>query len=168
MTDPSRSHVIQPHAPGESRPEDHRTPEAVVHALYDVLSGPPEKEEPRDWDRLRSILLPDARFRIVRWPDAQGKPVGQLRGWNVEEFIADARVQYGERGFWEREIWGRTERFGGIAHRISAYESVVGSEDADPVGRGVNSFQLVRFERRWRIAAVAWDIETPDHPLPEG
>jgi hypothetical protein len=159
---------VRPEHPGEPRPEDHKTPEAAVHALYEALSGPAEKETPRDWDRLRSLLLPDCRFLIARFPDEDGKPVEDLRTWDVDAFIEDARATYQETGFWERELWGRTERFGNIAHRISAYESVVGVEDADPASRGVNSFQLVRYERAWWIAAVAWDIETPDHPLPEG
>lgn len=159
--------AIRPEPGGELRPEDHRTPEAAVHALYDALSGPAERDTPRDWDRLRSLLLPGARFVITRWPDEEGRPREDLREWSTELFIEEARAMYREQGFWERELWGRTERFGNIAHRISAYESVVGSEDADPVGRGVNSFQLVRYDRAWWIASVVWDIETPSHPLPE-
>lgn len=160
--------VIRPEHEGELTGEDHKTPETVVEALYESLSGPAESDEPRDWDRLRSLLLPGARFLIVRWPDEDGKPAEDLREWDVDAFIEDARAMYSESGFWERELWGRTERFGNIAHRLSAYESVVGSPDADPVGRGVNSFQLARFGGRWWIASVVWDIETPDHPLPEG
>jgi hypothetical protein len=169
MTDTTpNARPVRPEHHGEPRPEDHRTPEAAVHALYDALSGPAEKDTSRDWDRLRSLLLPDARLRITRWPDEDGRPVEDIRAWDVDGFVATTRAMYQDQGFWERELWGRTERFGNIAHRISAYESVVGAEDADPVSRGVNSFQLVRYERGWWIAAVAWDIETPDHPLPEG
>ncbi|MFO7894653.1 MAG: hypothetical protein R6U63_13035 [Longimicrobiales bacterium] len=164
----SVARVLRPDPELEVHTEDHGTPEAVVHALYAALSGSGEPESPRDWDRLRSLLLPDARFLMTRWPDADGKPREDLRAWDVDGFITDARSSYGDQGFWERELWGRTERFGNIAHRISAYESVVGSEDADPVGRGVNSFQLVRFDRLWWIASVIWDVETPSHPLPEG
>ncbi len=142
------------------------SPEAVVRALYDVLSGPAESERERDWARLRSLCLPEARFLIARWPDPEGDPIEHLREWDVEGFIRDARRFYHSDGFWEREVWGRTDRFGNVAHRFSSYESRVGSEDSDPVGRGVNSFQLVRFGPRWWIVSVAWDVETPDQAIP--
>ncbi|NIP77825.1 MAG: hypothetical protein GWM90_00925 [Gemmatimonadetes bacterium] len=137
-------------------------------ALYDVLSGPAEDARERDWDRLRALVLPGARFLIARWPGEDGRPIQDLREWDVEGFIRDAKLFYSHEGFWEREIWGRTERFGNVAHRFSSYESRVGSEDSEPVGRGVNSFQLVRFGGRWWIASIVWDVEGPDQPIPEG
>jgi hypothetical protein len=142
------------------------TPEAVVAALYRILSGPAELERERDWDALRALVLPGARFLIARWPDDEGVHVEDLREWDVEGFIRDARRFYREDGFWEQELWGRTERFGNVAHRFSSYESRVGREDDDPIGRGVNSFQLVRFRDRWWIASIVWDVEGPDQPIP--
>ena len=43
-----------------ARPEDVATPEAIVAALYDVISGP--KGKARDWDRFRSLFAPEARM----------------------------------------------------------------------------------------------------------
>lgn len=74
---------------------------------------------------------------------------------------------YRERGFWEREVWHRTERFGNVTHVFSAYESRLGSPDSAPVGRGINSVQLARSQGRWWIASIAWDVETPANPIPE-
>lgn len=142
------------------------SPESVVEALYDVLSGPAERERERDWDRLRALCLPGARFLICHGWDEKGRHVPGLREWDVDGFIADARRAYAEDGFWEREIGGRTERFGNLAHRFSAYESRVGSESSEPVGRGINTIQLVRYDGRWWIASVVWDSETPDQPIP--
>jgi hypothetical protein len=142
------------------------TPDAVVAALYDVLSGPAERVRERDWDLFRDLALPGARFIICRWPDGTGQPVPDLREWDVEGFIADARIAYAEEGFWEREIAGRTEIFGNVAHRFSSYESRVGTVESEPVGRGINSLQLVRWAGRWWISSIAWDVEGPDQPLP--
>lgn len=157
---------MRPTASGPDDSERFRTPEAVVTALYEVLSGPPELEQARDWDLFKRLVLPDARFLIARWPDSDGNPVEDLREWDVGGFIQDAQQFYRAEGFWEREIWGRTDRFGNVAHRFSSYESRVGSEDSEPVGRGINSFQLVRFGSRWWIAGIAWDVEGPDQPIP--
>lgn len=143
------------------------TPEAVVEALYETLSGPAELEQERDWDRLRALCLPGARFLIARWPDADGNPAEDLREWDVEGFIADAKRFYRDEAFWEREVWGRTERFGRVAHRFSSYESIVGSPDSEPAARGINSFQLVRYGGRWWLVNVAWDVESPGQPIPE-
>ena len=140
------------------------TPEA---ALYDVLSGPAERERARDWDRLRSLMLPGARFLICHGWDDEGRPTRELREWDIEGFVTDARAIYREQGFWERGIAGRTDRFGAVAHRFSSCESRVGSEASEPVGRGVNSIQRVRHAGRWWIASVVWDTERLDRPIPE-
>lgn len=138
-----------------------RSPEAAVAALYDVISGP--ADETRDWERFASLFLPDGRIRaFTTLPD--GTP--QEGSWSVEQFAGAAAEYYAEDGFWEREIWSRTDRFGTVAHVLSSYESRVGSPDADPIGRGLNSIQLVRHEGRWWIAAIAFDVERPDDPLP--
>lgn len=158
---------VRPARSADDGAERFSTPEGVVTALYDVLSGPPEQEQERDWALFKRLVLPDAHFLIARWPDQDGNPVEDLREWDVQGFIKDAQRFYRAEGFWEREIWGRTDRFGNVAHRFSSYESRVGSEDTDPVGRGVNSFQLVRFRGRWWIASIAWDVEGPDRPIPE-
>lgn len=142
------------------------TPEAVVQALYESLSGPAEQDRPRDRDRLRSLFLPEARLVLVRWSTPEGGDEEVLRAWDVDAFIEAARMFYRETAFYEREIGRRIDRFGNIAHVLSAYESRVGSEESEPVFRGINSVQLVRSERRWWIAHLIWDVERPSHPIP--
>jgi hypothetical protein len=142
------------------------TPEAVVTAMYDAISGPAERDQERDWRRFRALALPGARFLIGHGWDAHGNPVPDLREWDLEGFIADAKRAYRWEGFWEREIWGNTESFGNIAHRFSSYESRVGSEESEPVARGINSIQLVRSGDRWWLASVVWDVESEVQPIP--
>ncbi len=43
-----------------AKPEDVNSPEAILAAVYDVISG--AKGQPRDWDRMRSLFIPDARL----------------------------------------------------------------------------------------------------------
>lgn len=61
----------------EARTEDVRSPESVVTAIYESISGPAESERVRDWDRLRALFLADARFTLVRWgaPDGTSQHV---------------------------------------------------------------------------------------------
>jgi len=160
--------IVALNAAQAARREDVATPEAAVAAVYDVISGPAERERPRDWDRFRSLFLPGARFLLTRWGDREsGTEEEVVREWDVEGFITVASTVYRERGFWEREVWHRTDRFGNIAHVFSTYESRLDSPDSDPVGRGINSVQLVRSQGRWWIAEIAWDVETPANAIPE-
>jgi hypothetical protein len=148
------------------RPEDVRSPEALVRSLYECISGPAESEREREWDRLRSLALPDIRFVLVRWQGEVGEEEQVLRGWDLEGFIATAKYFYRESAFYERELWHRTERFGNIAHVLSTYESRLGPDDPEPIMRGINSIQAVRDDRRWWIASVVWDLERPENPIP--
>ncbi|MFW6206585.1 MAG: serine hydrolase [Gemmatimonadota bacterium] len=151
----------------EPIPGDVASPEAVVQAVYECISGPAERDEPRDWDRLRSLFLPNARLVLARWQSPEGDNEEVLRAWDVEEFIEAARGFYLESAFFEREVGRRVDHFGNIAHVFSGYESRVGSPESDPVSRGINSVQLVRSDGRWWIAHLVWDVETPANPLPD-
>lgn len=51
-------------------PGDVASPEAVVEALYEVISGP--ADEPRDWDRFRALFLPGARVMAFTTLDDGG------------------------------------------------------------------------------------------------
>ena len=57
-----------------AKSDDVKSVDAIVAALYDVISGPAGK--PRDWDRFRSLFAPDGRLGIVRptRPAVNGQP----------------------------------------------------------------------------------------------
>jgi hypothetical protein len=142
---------------------DASSPETVATALYEVISGPASEE--RDWERFRSLFFRDARIII-----GSSSPDGSIEAgkeWGVEEFVEAAGAHYRENGFWERELASRTEHFGNIAHVFSTYESCRGSEDSDPIGRGINSFQLIRDHDRWLVVSILFDVERPDRQIPE-
>jgi hypothetical protein len=44
----------------QARAEDVTSIDAIINAVYDVISGP--AGEARDWDRFRSLFLPEARL----------------------------------------------------------------------------------------------------------
>jgi hypothetical protein len=163
--DPMERAIVTMPAHPAADPADVATPEAVIVALYEVISGPAELQQERNWDRLRSLLAPRAAFRLVRWLGNDGV-AHDLREWNAEAFIEVARSAWRETGFWEREVWSRTDGFGNIAHVLSTYESRVGSSDTEPVSRGVNSFQLIRTAGRWWLVSTVWDIEAPGNEIP--
>src|SRR5580704_18246165 len=50
-------------APPPAKPADVSSPDAILAATYDVISGPPGT---RDWDRFRSLFVPGARLIAVQ------------------------------------------------------------------------------------------------------
>lgn len=87
----------------------------------------------------------------------------------VEEYIANKAEFLTESGFAESALVNRVEVYGDIAHAWSSYSGDWVEPDGSP-GRtvGINSFQLRRQgDGRWLIHSLLWQVETPDHPLPE-
>lgn len=142
-----------------AEPEDVESIDAIVAALYDVISGPVGEE--RDWNRMRSLFIPGGRLMPVgpRGPGAAG-----MRILEVNDYIALSGPTLERGGFTERELARRTERFGHIAHVFSTYEGHMETEDM--VVRGINSIQLVHDGTRWWVVSVFWEAETEDNPLP--
>src|SRR5215210_5864511 len=52
------------------RPEDVKSIDAIIAAVYDVISGPVGQK--RDWERMRSLFVPGARLM----PTAAVRPPG--------------------------------------------------------------------------------------------
>jgi hypothetical protein len=143
-----------------AKPEDVATPEAIVAALYDVISGP--KGQARDWERFRSLFAPGARMI------PSGKRKDGTTGFRVitpEDYITQSEKFLVDEGFREREIHRVEERFGGLVHVFTTYEALR-EGDPKPFMRGINSVQLVNDGKRWWILTVAWTPETPEQPLP--
>ena len=144
-----------------ARPADVASAEAIIAALYDVISGP--RGQDRDWQRFRSLFTSGARL-IVGAPSPDGRVPS--RNMTVEEYVAAADPFLKRDGFWEREIARRIERYGNVTHVFSTYESRVNTPDSPPFSRGINSIQLVTNGERWWVVTILWDFERPGNPIP--
>ena len=146
--------------PPAARAADVGSIDTIVAALYDVISGPAGQK--RDWNRMRSLFVPGAR----PIPTAIREAGAEARIRDVEAYIAGATATLERNGFFEREIFRKTEAFGNIAHVFSTYESRRTAADPAPFARGINSIQLLKDGDRWWIVTVFWDAERPGTPLP--
>jgi hypothetical protein len=147
------------HAVPAAAPADVASVDAIVAALYDVISGP--AGQPREWSRMRSLFIPGGR--LMPTGPRPGGGIG-IRLLEVNDYIALSGAQLERIGFTEREIARRVEQFGHIAHVFSTYEGR--TETDTTVIRGINSIQLMNDGARWWIVTVLWEAERPDNPLP--
>lgn len=146
-----------------ANPKDVESMDAILAALYDVISGP--AGEKRDWDRMKSLFIPEGRL-MPSGKNAQTGNVG-YRIWTVQEYIDQAGSNLERDGFFEVEIARRVEEYGTIAHVFSTYESRRNEDDEKPFARGINSIQLLKGQDRWFIVSVFWMGENAEFPLPE-
>jgi hypothetical protein len=159
----------RPGWPAAKNSSDVDTVEHLLVSLYDVISGPAGK--PRDWDRFRSLFLPDGRLGVIR-PDAPASADQPARKSDAVFLTPDMYVErddpyFKTHGFFERSIANRVEEFGNLVHVWSTYESRHTAEDATPFTRGINSIQIVHAQGRFWIASIMWDDERSGLTLPE-
>jgi hypothetical protein len=156
------------------RAADVASMDAIVAAVYDVISGPAGQK--RDWERMRSLFAPGARLMPtspVRPPGSgtdaplTGNEAYATRVLDVDGYIERSSKFLEERGFFERETARRVETYGHIAHVWSTYEARHAAGDPKPFIRGINSIQLVNDGKRWWVVSIFWEAETPRTPLPE-
>jgi hypothetical protein len=143
----------------EAKREDVETIEGIVRALYDVISGP---AGPRDWERERTLLHPQARLMPTR-PGPEGG--GLVDVFDCEGYIASRSPFFAGNDFYEVEVEQRVDSFGNIAQVWSRYEGRR-SPDGEPFFRGINSIQLFNDGDRWWVMSVLWDNEREGNLLP--
>ena len=144
-----------------ANPKDVQSLDAMVRAIYDVISGPPGA---RDWDRFNSLFTKDARLIAVRVPKEGGKP--DLAVMTPADYAARAGKYFLEHGFFEHELSRKTDSYGAMTHIYSTYESRE-TKDGKPIDRGINSMEFFYDGERWWCVEIYWDAERPGNPIPE-
>jgi hypothetical protein len=140
-------------------PTDVESIDAILAALYDVISGPAGE---RDWDRFRSLFTPNAILvPMVPTPDGS-TPVRVL---SAEDYVTRIGPVFTQNPFYEIESGRTLDRYGNVANAMSAYESRR-APDEEPFARGINTITLVTDGARWYVASIAWDQEREGNPFP--
>lgn len=148
--------------PPAAKPADVASPDTILAAVYDVISG--QAGQARDWDRFRSLYLPGARL-VPTGPKKEGGG-SFARTMTPDDYATRAVAFFEKEGFYEKEAARRMERYGNIVQVFSTYESRHDPKEA-PFARGINSFQLFFDGTRWWVVTVFWQAETPENPIPK-
>jgi hypothetical protein len=144
-----------------ANPDDVKSLDAIMHAVYDVISGPAGQK--RNWERFRSLFADGARLiPVSRKQDGSGYASRVL---SVEDYASRGQGFFDKEGFYESEVARRVEQWGHIAQVFSTYESRHEAGGA-PFQRGINSFQLYNDGQRWWVVTIFWEGETKDTPIP--
>lgn len=144
----------------EARAEDVQSMDAIVKALYGVISGP---AGPRDWNRFEALFTPDARLTVT---GKNPEGIAFYRSFTTKGYEERTTPIFQREGFFENEIHNVVEQFGHVAQVWSTYESRH-EKGGPPFARGINSIQLLNDGKRWWVVSVLWDSERPDNPIPE-
>jgi hypothetical protein len=142
-------------------PADVESIDAIITALYDVISGP--AGEKRDWDRMRSLFFREATLTAVGL-----EPEGSTRvsPMTVESYIRRAGSSLEANGFFEEEVGRTSDTYGHITQVFSTYISKR-TADGEVFQRGINSIQLMYASDRYWIVNVLWFSENDEFPIPE-
>jgi len=133
-----------------ARWSDVSSPEALVSAVYDVLSG--RANEPRDWGRFRTLYAPGALLVPVRVaPDGSAVP----DVCTVDRFIETRTVYLSAADFYETGTSYEEQRFGPVASVISGYESRRDPGEP-PFAVGTNCIHCYFDGVRWWTTHVTW------------
>lgn len=147
----------------KANPEDVKSIDSIIKAVYDVISGDAGVE--RNWDRMRSLFHKDARLIPSSKNPNTGKTGANV--FTVEDYIKRSGPFLIQNGFHEQEIARKTDIFGNIAQVFSTYEGRNKLSDEKPFLRGINSFQLMNDGERWWVITIYWQQESKESPVPE-
>lgn len=148
--------------PKPANPADVSSVDAIMKAVYDVISG--DAGQKRDWDRFRTLFHKDAR--LIPTSKNQQTNVFGATALTPEDYVKRVEPVFAQQGFYEKEIARKSDSYGNIVHAFSTYEARRKKDDEKPFLRGINSFQLLFDGTRWWVMTIYWQAETPDNPIP--
>lgn len=152
---------IQAQSSPEANPADVESIDAIIAALYDVISGP--AGEKRDWDRMRSLFIQGATLTAVGL-DREGKT--RMTPMTIESYISRAGKSLEENGFFEEEVGRQSDTYGHITQLFSTYISKR-TADGEVFQRGINSIQVMYDGSRYWIVNILWFSENDQFPIPK-
>ena len=133
--------------------------DGIVKEVLRLVSG--EKGKTRNWEALRNLFLPTATFTVLNNSDSIPQPVETV---SLDDFIKLMHDEYYEQGYLEYEIGKTIDEYNGIAN---VFQSFYGKDSENREERGINSYQLVYFKKRWWVANLLWTGDTNGVKIPD-
>ena len=137
------------------------TPEQVISSVYKLVSS--EAGKTPDWNLVRSVFLENAV--VVLRVSRDSTAVFSLQGF-IDDFVRFYSIPAVQKnGFTEKVVRMKPMVIGNIAHILVLYEAHVPGT-ARPPQQGVDSWELVKVDGKWKIACVTNEIPSKERPLP--
>ncbi|HEY4154683.1 MAG TPA: hypothetical protein VGM24_04630 [Puia sp.] len=133
--------------------------DGIVKEMLRLESG--KKGQIRNFKALRNLFLPTATFTILNDSDFAGQPTETV---SLDDFMKLLHDEYYEEGYLEYETGKTIDEFNGIAN---VFQSFYGKDSEKREARGINSYQLVYFGKRWWIASILWTLESNKVKIPK-
>lgn len=141
-------------------PAEVESVDAILHALYDVISGP---AGPRNWDRMRYLCKPAVQFNAIS-PDGKGGEV--YVAMTMDGYIERAGGHFLKTGFYESEIGRQYSGYRNVVQVLSTFSTRF-EEHGEIVAQGTNSIQLVKDQGRWWIVNILWNNLPQGQEMPK-
>lgn len=128
---------------------------SIIAVQFQCMDWEPGR--PADWARFASLFFPESTLIAAARP---------AKRQSIEAFVERMKGLEANgmlRSFRERMLGSAIHVFGNVAVAIAACEMV---ENELEITRDVSGFLFIRDGGEWRIAGQAWDLETPEKPVP--
>ncbi|WP_038260644.1 hypothetical protein [Zhouia amylolytica] len=114
-----------------------------------------EKGEKMDTTAIRNLFHPSAILTVANSSNAETV--------SIDEFLILLKDPYYEEGYLEREIYKVVDEYNGIAQ---VFQSFYGKDSEGLEEKGINSYQLTYYQKRWWIVSLLWTIESENLKIP--
>lgn len=145
------------HNPVEAQ---HTSIDAIISDLYESISF--DRDTNPDYEAFRSLFIDDGQLISVR--DTSSTRIAPR---DYEEMMSQQRKSGKIIAFTEKELHRETEKYGGIIHVFSTYQTQLETPEGTNSARGINSIQMIKENKNWRIVSLIWYEENDAHPLPQ-
>ena len=134
----------------------------TIKTLYVAISG--AAGEQRDTTLIRSLFSNEGRLSPIGI-NKDGRITSRVL--TVSQYLSGLMRLTKEKGFFEKELFRKTDVFGNMAQILSTYQSFHNADDKVPFQRGINSFQLMYDGADWKIMSITWNAESEEYPIPQ-
>lgn len=131
----------------------------TLDTFWKALSNEPGKSA--DVQTLRSLFHEKAQIAGVRF----SKNGSSLLFTTLPQFL-EAQAKPSKDGFYEKEIYRKSDLYSTFAHVLCTVESRKNVSDPKPMFTGVNSLQLFWSGEKWLIISLYYHLEDPAIPIP--
>lgn len=142
----------------DSKSTAYESIDGILNELLDQISI--ERGEKMDPAAIRKLFHPSAQFTVLMHLEygAYAESV------SLDDFLELLTDPYYEEGYLEKEIHKLVDEYNGIAQ---VFQSFYGKDSEEIEERGINSYQLARYQDRWWIVSLLWTLESDKEVIPE-